>query len=198
MLRSAPFLWRTSVVALIGLHVRLYVLGWNQTYLVSLLLQRTAQEMGASAGFHAHGYNPNLCGFDVGSDVCGMRCESSSVGQPACSGNACRNRGSVRDFPTERSRATGHPRTIAFQWSPVKGATQYGIEIDCFGCCVADTWCADSRSAYKVQALKEPAFTFDFWGDQPGRWRVWAIGADRAPSGKSPWSEFTFAPVAKD
>jgi hypothetical protein len=100
--------------------------------------------------------------------------------------------------PPNGAALTGHPRTIAFQWSPVKGATQYGIEIDCFGCCVADTWCADSRSAYKVQALKEPAFTFDFWGDQPGRWRVWAIGADRAPSGKSPWSEFTFAPVAKD
>jgi hypothetical protein len=43
-----------DVVALIGLHVRLYVLGWNQTYVVSLLLQRTAQEMGASAGFHAY------------------------------------------------------------------------------------------------------------------------------------------------
>jgi hypothetical protein len=100
--------------------------------------------------------------------------------------------------PPNGAALTGYPRTIAFQWSPVKGATHYAIEIDCFGCCVANTWCADSRSAYKVQALKEPAFTFDFWGDQPGRWRVWAIGADRAASEKSPWSEFTFGRPTKD
>src|SRR5262245_29255115 len=74
----------------------------------------------------------------------------------------------------------GYPRIMNFQWSPVTGAESYSIEIDCLGCCDRQTWCSNNgRTGYIVRGLEVPGFTFSFWGDQPGKWRVWA----NTPSG---------------
>lgn len=90
----------------------------------------------------------------------------------------------------------GYPRTVTFQWSDVPGATRYGIEIDCYGCCTAHRWCTDvGKSGFTVDSLTQPTYTFDFWGDQPGRWRVWAVAPGLGVSEKSQWSEFTFGKV---
>ena len=47
---SFRYRFRIDVVTLVGLHVRLHVLGRNQVYLVSLLLECTAQKMGRLRG----------------------------------------------------------------------------------------------------------------------------------------------------
>lgn len=95
--------------------------------------------------------------------------------------------------PVNGAAMTGYPRTVTFQWSDVPGAKQYGIEIDCYGCCAAHDWCTNvGKPGFIADSLKQPTYTFNFWGDQPGRWRVWAIGPHLNASEKSQWSEFTF------
>src|SRR5579872_4355461 len=78
--------------------------------------------------------------------------------------------------PPDASVFTNYPRTIQFQWQSVPGAVAYAVEIDCFLCCSDTKWCSDVQSSgYVVPNLREPRYTFDFWGNQPGRWRVWAV-----------------------
>jgi len=48
-------------------------------------------------------------------------------------------------------------------------------------------------TGYIVPDLKEAAYTFDYWGDHLGRWRVWAVDSQSRPGAKSAWSAFTFA-----
>lgn len=87
---------------------------------------------------------------------------------------------------------TNHPRTVRFSWSRVPRAVTYAIEIDCYGCCTRDRWCSDVGKGYTVPNLTAITYTFDFWGDQKGRWRVWAIDARSRPGPKSEWSGFSF------
>ena len=44
--------FRINVVALVRLYVRLHVLGWHQTYIVTLSSQGSPEEMGTTASFH--------------------------------------------------------------------------------------------------------------------------------------------------
>jgi TonB family protein len=97
--------------------------------------------------------------------------------------------------PANGADLQGYPRILNLQWSEVPGASSYTIEIDCLGCCVKDGWCSGSgKPTYIIKDLEVPGFSFSFWGDQPGRWRVWA----KAPTGDgnmSEWREFTFRSV---
>jgi eukaryotic-like serine/threonine-protein kinase len=95
--------------------------------------------------------------------------------------------------PPDGSIFTHHPRTLHFRWSTAPQAVFYSIEIDCFHCCVKDRWCSDAQGrGYVVQNLTQPAYEFEFWGDQAGRWRVWAVNAHSQPGPRSPWSGFSF------
>jgi hypothetical protein len=95
--------------------------------------------------------------------------------------------------PRDQSVFTNHPRTVRFAWSRVPQAAAYGIEIDCLGCCVRDRWCSEAQGkGYLVPNLTAITYTFTFWGDQKGRWRVWAVDARSRPGVKSAWSGFTF------
>jgi TonB family protein len=49
-----------------------------------------------------------------------------------------------------------------------------------------------------IPNLTKPAYTFDFYGNQPGRWRVWASDKQGRESAKSPWRRFTCAPITPD
>lgn len=84
------------------------------------------------------------------------------------------------------------PRTTVAKWDPIPGATRYTIEVDCMHCCGRGKWCADVGSKWQiVPDLKDPTYTFDWVGAQPGRWRVWATdetGKRRGP--KSEWTNF--------
>jgi TonB family protein len=89
-----------------------------------------------------------------------------------------------------------YPRTIEFQWSKVPGAASYGIEVDCFLCCGRGQWCSDTGELHFImRGMREPTYTFDnFYGAQPGSWRVWAIDDKNQDGPASRWWEFTFSP----
>ena len=95
--------------------------------------------------------------------------------------------------PRDQTVFTNHPRTVRFAWSRVPQAASYGIEIDCYGCCARDKWCSEAQGmGYIVPHLTAITYTFTFWGDQRGRWRVWAADAKSRLGPKSAWSGFAF------
>jgi len=101
--------------------------------------------------------------------------------------------------PRDRAVFTNHPRTIRFAWSRVPRAAGYGVEIDCLGCCARGQWCSDlPGKGYVVPNLTAITYTFTFWGDQRGRWRVWAVDARSRPGAKSAWSAFAFRASRED
>jgi hypothetical protein len=100
--------------------------------------------------------------------------------------------------PRDQSVFTNHPRTVRFSWSRVPQAASYGIEIDCYGCCVRDQWCSDAGKPYIVPNLTAITYPFTFWGDQKGRWRVWSMDARSRPGMKSAWSGFVFRAAAQE
>jgi hypothetical protein len=86
-----------------------------------------------------------------------------------------------------------YPRTTTLTWRPVAGAASYGVEIDCMGCCESGRWCADVGKQWKVEAaVTSTRYVFDFVGAQPGRWRVWAVGANGRGGERSGWWEFRY------
>ena len=95
--------------------------------------------------------------------------------------------------PPEGAVLTFFPRTIDFEWNAVPAAATYEIEVDCYHCCATDRWCSDVNPRgvprHQVTATK---FTTEFPGNQPGRWRVWAIDGAGRPGPRTPWREFTF------
>jgi hypothetical protein len=71
-----------------------------------------------------------------------------------------------------------YPRTTTLAWKPVPGATGYEVEY-----AYSDgTW--HSYPIKTVDGNVNTHYTFDFVGDQPGRWRVKAL----SPTGNSAWS----------
>lgn len=95
--------------------------------------------------------------------------------------------------PGNGAKFSHYPRTNTFAWKPVPGAKSYTIEIDCMHCCKAGKWCSDLGKSWRVKTnLKSTNFTDTFVGAQPGRWRVWAVGAGGVKGIKSPWYTFSF------
>jgi TonB family protein len=95
--------------------------------------------------------------------------------------------------PDEGAVLTFFPRTIDFEWRAVPGAATYGIEVDCYHCCATDQWCSDANPrALPRHVVTATRFTTEFPGNQPGRWRVWAIDGAGRPGARTPWREFTF------
>lgn len=94
--------------------------------------------------------------------------------------------------PVDGAELHTYPRLLEFQWNEVAGANTYAIEIDCLDCCQRGAWCSDvQRQGYIVRGIETPGFVFNYWGDQPGRWRVWATGKS-GEGPKSEWRGFTF------
>jgi len=101
--------------------------------------------------------------------------------------------------PRDQEVFSNYPRTVGFAWSGVPQAAGYGIEIDCYGCCAQDRWCSDAQGmGYIVPKLTAIAYTFTFWADKKGRWRVWAVDARSRPGIKSEWSGFAFRAVPQE
>lgn len=100
--------------------------------------------------------------------------------------------------PLQLSPADGtvfdhYPRTTTLQWSPVSGAANYAVEIDCYHCCQIDAWCTDIGQVWQVvPRISTTSHTFDFVGAQPGRWRVWAVDAKGQVGPQSGWWEFRY------
>ncbi len=95
--------------------------------------------------------------------------------------------------PPEGAVLTFFPRTIDFEWKAVPRAATYGIEVDCYHCCATDRWCSDvNPRAVPRHEVIASRFTTEFPGNQPGRWRVWAIDGAGRPGPRTAWREFTF------
>jgi len=96
----------------------------------------------------------------------------------------------IQISPVDQARLHGSPRKVVFEWSKVPGANWYGIEIDYYG----GHWSYQDGRPTRIVRVKKPTLTFDFYGPQPGSWRVWAIDKKERPGQISPWSMFTFGP----
>lgn len=95
--------------------------------------------------------------------------------------------------PPDGSVFSNFPRTTALSWTTVDAAATYGVEIDCFQCCQANRWCTDVGGPSLIQeGLARPAYTFDWVGAQPGRWRVWARDASGNKGAVTGWWGFTY------
>jgi TonB family protein len=90
--------------------------------------------------------------------------------------------------PANQARLHGEPRTVTLEWSKVPGAVGYGLETDFYG---GGHWRSET-GPNRVERVTNPSFTYEFVGNQPGGWRVWAIDKDGHPGRVSAWSVFTF------
>ena len=90
--------------------------------------------------------------------------------------------------PPEGSVFGTFPRTTTLEWATVTDAVSYRVQVqyceqlDCSGTPV--TWIDTT--------VGEPTFTFDFVGEQPGRWRVASTDAGGVESAFSPWRTFVY------
>jgi Ca-activated chloride channel family protein len=95
--------------------------------------------------------------------------------------------------PPEGAVLTFFPRLIDFEWTAVRGAARYRIEVDCYECCATDKWCSEvNPSRVQMRDVMVPKFTIEFPGNQPGRWRVCALDDRDRPGPKTAWRHFTF------
>ena len=85
----------------------------------------------------------------------------------------------------------GHfPRTVTLEWSPVPRAETYTLEIEA---CLDERCMEGTTTSYRPAPLvRGTSFTFDFVGEQPGRWRVYAVDARGDAGLPSPWRYFRF------
>jgi TonB family protein len=96
--------------------------------------------------------------------------------------------------PESGARMHHFPRKIVFKWEQVPGAVGYGIQVDCFLCCDSWRWCSEvGKPTYVDWAIKGPTFEFNFYGNQPGAWRVWALDKKLRPGPPSEWRGFSFS-----
>jgi hypothetical protein len=105
----------------------------------------------------------------------------------------------VQISPLNGAEFTHYPRTTRLIWEAVSGAAAYTVEIDCYHCCALGQWCTDIGETWQVvPSIDETQYTFNFVGDQPGRWRVWAVDADGNEGFRSPWQEFSYSTTQAD
>jgi hypothetical protein len=102
--------------------------------------------------------------------------------------------------------------TVMLSWSPVPSATAYVVQWEyCWRsgqgqqCSleairnlrdrqpqIKDWWGEYRNFQLGEWPTKTTSFSFNFVGNQPGRWRVWAVDADNHSGAKSPWRKFEF------
>ncbi len=85
------------------------------------------------------------------------------------------------------------PRQTVMTWSPVPGAADYTVEVDCFACCKKNKWCSEVGEEYLVvPGVAITRYGVNFGDNKQGRWRVWAVTSNGASGAKSAWSAFTY------
>lgn len=85
----------------------------------------------------------------------------------------------------------GHfPRTLTLEWAPVPRAESYTVEIEA---CL-DEICRDGmRNPYNpTPRVRGSSLTFNFVGEQTGRWRVYSVDSSGNSSLPSAWRYFRF------
>lgn len=92
--------------------------------------------------------------------------------------------------PADRTSFTHFPRTVTLAWEAVPSAKGYKVEIefDSSGGQASPQW----HTFGSITNVNATAYTFDFIGSQPGRWRVWSVDAKGQDGPKNDWWVFFF------
>lgn len=94
----------------------------------------------------------------------------------------------VQISPPNGAVFNNFPRTTKLAWNPVPGAGSYTVEVEYFAPPAPGKW----MPLKLTPNLHTTDYTFDFVGAQPGRWRVWAVGANGQKGPQSAWREFRY------
>ena len=84
-------------------------------------------------------------------------------------------------FPCNGAVFDHYPRVMELQWLATPGAARYRVEVE---------W-SPGASHYSF-TTETTRVMHEHPGNQPGRWRVWAVFADGTEGPKSEWWDFTF------
>ena len=94
-----------------------------------------------------------------------------------------------------------------FRWSPVEGASDYTVEVDCLGCKESPhNWYSISGTPWHIRrnlGLRAPMgydpiysskvhIRFRDSGGKALRWRVWAMNSEGRAGQKGEWCQFSF------
>jgi PKD domain-containing protein len=93
----------------------------------------------------------------------------------------------VHVSPANGSLFTHYPRSTTLKWNAVPGAAQYHVEVQCLHCQQVGQW-----SLWRESTSAATSFSFDWVGDNDGRWHVTAIAADGTPGATSTWWQFSY------
>jgi hypothetical protein len=98
--------------------------------------------------------------------------------------------------PADGAELSNYPRVTRLEWSPIRGASSYTVELEA---CQSETEGKECRGALlqlrgspPLSGIEGTSYQFLFIGMQPGRWRVWAVDAKGRPGLKSPWFKFIY------
>lgn len=95
--------------------------------------------------------------------------------------------------------------SLMFNWRPVAGASNYTVEVDCFGCGQAGQWFSSGGTPWHVRTglgfrtPQNPIYSSSVhvdWRAAGGtglRWRVWAVDQAGRDGAKSPWCALSFS-----
>jgi hypothetical protein len=97
--------------------------------------------------------------------------------------------------PQNESVLNQYPRKTELKWKAIPGALSYVVQVDIRGLTENGTWywASEKGMSYKQETTSNTAFTFEFSGAQPGRWRMWAVGSDASEGMKSDWWNFRYS-----
>jgi hypothetical protein len=97
--------------------------------------------------------------------------------------------------PANESVLNQYPRKTELKWKAVPRARSYVVQVDIRFLTENGTsyWASDKGMSYKQETTGNTAFTFEFSGAQPGRWRVWAVESDGSEGNKSDWWTFRYS-----
>lgn len=96
------------------------------------------------------------------------------------------------DSPADGTVFDVYPRMTMLKWAPVEGASKYLVEI--MACSASNNTTCFSHPMIE-QTTRETvmtAYTFNFIGAQPGKWRVTAVDANGTMGTPSGWWTFTY------
>jgi hypothetical protein len=88
--------------------------------------------------------------------------------------------------PADNALFFRYPRTTTLKWQAVTGAVKYKVEVLC------DTCGSTPWTPWVTTTVTGTSYTFDWVGDNTGRWRITAIAADGTPGTPSGYRQFKY------
>ncbi|PWI12963.1 hypothetical protein DI272_01530 [Streptomyces sp. Act143] len=89
--------------------------------------------------------------------------------------------------PGDGAVLTNSPRTTTVEWAGVTGASGYRVEVECRHCVTVGAWTPQANAT-----TTGTSHTFEWPGDNEGRWRVTATSSDGTSGTTSAWRYFRY------